>query len=424
MRAIAQTYLASRQAQQLAAAKEVLGQVAAVLHRGGDYRTAASLSEVLRVAHGEPPVLDEPVPGLLAAIHLARREHRDPQVMLPGERVRITFTDGAPSITGVWCFEDPSDVYPAGRTYVQRDDTGGEFDFNGGGWLQMRPVWFNLDQRDRVETVRRAVTVLASAWADPNMIDQVDDIEDTLTHEYVDYEQGVDPSHSQTEQQRHCECGELAVLRVTAWSAAPAREVIGEWARTEWSKPEEYGSQTVCSDTCAEGWVTKFRERSFDLLGEDTTRALQWNLEDWSYTPRWDDLPGVLALSRDSASMATELLMDATKAWFDGDFVQAGEHLTAARTAVATTLVRLAELEPSAGLLPSSGGTHPRAIAYEQWLQMAAPLVAKVLDDPHRYEIHDGGGLVYDRLTNQYYNGRTGRYAAVNVGRVSAREEK
>lgn len=476
MDSIASNYLAERNA----LADEVLGGAATVLAQAGDPRAAASLQDVLHVLHDQPRVLDEPVPGLSALLRLAGHERLDPRCgVLPGERVRLVFSDGAPSITGAWCYDEPTEEWPAGRTYVVRDDTGEEHAVSGGGWVQVKPLWFDLARRDRAEALARALTVIGSAWAEPQTLRDMDP-GDSITHDHIDYEQGVDPSHSCTERQRHCHCGKPATLRVTAWALVESTEHgatdEGPWARQRWYRPEEYGSETVCSQACAEGWVDEFRGKSMDTLGEKIALTLRYNLEAWSYTPRFDDLPGALALSRESASMTLELASDAAEAWFNGEYEKAAEDITAARTAATTALARIAELEPvergmrtftagdpepqydavvttangtefmrnsahgiwmptwspdigigsrawhsllaggdvtmraAAELLPASGGTHPRDITYEAWLQMAASLVVRILDDPHRYEIHGGGDRVYDRQLNRWHDGRTGKH--------------
>lgn len=241
---------------------------------------------------------------------------------------------------------------------------------------------------------------------------------------------------------------------------------------TTWSRPDEYAEETVCSTECAEAWVAQYRQSAADLLSDTLALELRFNLHPWVYEPPFDELPSVLAQAREQATGAAELVRRAALAWVEGEYVGAAEELQAARTAATIALARIAELEPvdrgprvfgegdpepttvitvttSAGgefvndpvhkmwlpnwdssigailwpdlltlgpltaqqqpeVFPSVGGTHPRDVPVDVWLRMAAPLVAKILDDPHRYEIIDGGAVVYDRQTNQYLDGRTG----------------
>jgi hypothetical protein len=470
MESLAHSYLAGR----IDAALRVLTAAATTLHQGGDHGAALSLQNVVNALRGEPTPLSqaaEPLPGLNALVRLAGRERTDPQGMLPGEHVRLTFAEGH-SVTGLWCYDEPTEEWPVGRTYVVRDDNGELLDVRGGGTVAIEPVWLDLNQRDRAATLARAVRVIASAWAGSRALIGAEH-DELIKHEHIDYEQPVDGTHARRERRRRCECGELAQLRVTAWAPGPNTEAGGHsepgtWAN--WSKPAEYADETVCSADCAENWVQAYVGSAAELLGEQTTQQLRFNLEPWAYEPVHEDLPGVLADAQSAAAAAAHLVQKAARSWMNDQFDQAAAALHNARASATLALARIAELEPvdrgprtytagdpepdqiigvrTAGgveyvndpihrlwlgsgdhpsttwnallatgnvtadrgpeLLPSVEALHPRDVPVDVWLQMAAPLVARILDDPHRYEVIDGGAVVYDRQTGQRINGRTG----------------
>lgn len=480
MDSLAQAYVTER----VAAATRVLTDAVATLTKGGDFRAAASLQDVLHVLHGQPRALDEPVPGLGALVRLAGRERHDPYGMLPGEHVRLAWQDGS-NIVGLWCYDEPSDEWPVGRTYIIRDDNGEEYDTGGGG-MQIQPLWLDLGQRDKADSVARAVTVIASAWAQKRALRPAE-ADDGITHDHIDYEQGVDPTFAQRERERRCDCGELAVLSVIAW--APGPNTDHDYLRDDtsavtisWSQPAKFADTRVCSMGCAELWVDAYKVGAVELLGEQAVQQLRFDLQPWEYTPRFDDLPGALAQAQELATAASNEVQNAARAWMTEKFDVAAERIGSARSAATMALARIAELEPvergplrytrgdaepqtytavhnDAGveyvndpvhqvwmpnwrgggltsktwadllatgdmwaprlpeLLPSVGATHPRDVPIEVWLQMAAPLVAKILDDPHRYQVIDGGAVVYDRQTNQLINGRTGLHSKPEKGK-------
>lgn len=477
MEPVAQSYLRERARALEEAGERVLAEAIIVLREGGDHRAAESLQGVLNTLDGRPCTLGEQVPGLYALLRLAAHEVCDPRGMLPGERVRLVFNDGAPSITGVWYYDDPSEEWPVGRNYVERDDDGSQLDVNGGGWMRVEPVWFNLNKRNRHESVSHAITVIASAFAEQRALREVDP-GDLITHDHIDYEQPVDPQHERRNSRRFCDCGELAELRVVAWAAAPNEDIV--YLRSEpyegsspWAKPEEYGSETVCSHACAEAWVEDFRGTTFTMLGQSASVLVRFNLEPWTYQPEFEDLPGVLAEAQEATATAAAGVRDAAVAWMEEHYEQAAVDLANVRASATIALARIAELGPvqrgpvrfTAGdpepfltvpvtteageewvndpihklwmpnwrggslsamtwttltnrtdvyatrgpeLLPTAGGMHPRDVAHLVWLGMAAPLVIKILDDPHRYEVIDGGTIVYDRQTNWFIDGTTG----------------
>jgi hypothetical protein len=471
MESVTESYLAL----QRQSAERVLSDGAAALRKAGDFRAAASLQDALHAVRDEPRTLDEPTPGFYALMRLAGHERRNPHGMLPGEHARLVFSDGT-TVSGEWCYDEPTDEWPIGRAYIVRDDNGEVFDVGGGG-MQIQPVWLDLNQRDRADTLARAVTVIASAWIGSRAL-RGPEHDEMITHEHLDYDnhEQVDGTHARRERRRRCECGELAGLRVTAWSPGPNTEAAGGGDElAAWSKPAEYADETVCSAGCAENWVEMYRAGAAELLGEDTVQQLRFNLEPWTYEPVHEDLPCALADAQSSAAAALHLTQKAARAWMADQFDTAAAAIGNARASATLALSRIAELDPvergprtyTAGdpepdhiltvrtardaeyvndpihriwlsnwgdnpsttwaallaggdltadrapeLLPSTGGTHPRDVAIEVWLGMHAPLVAKILDDPHRYEVIDGGAVVYDRQTNQHINGRTGLHAA------------
>lgn len=477
MESLAESYLAARAATWAQGAERVLDDAVKTLHQGGDHRAAASLLGVLNALRGHEPalnVLDEPVPGLYALVRLAGRERRDPYGMLPGEHARLVFPDRT-SVSGVWCYDEPTDEWPVGRAYIVRDDNGEDYDVGGGG-MQIQPVWLDLAQRDKPDALARAVTIIASAWAGNRALRGAEH-DELIKHEHIDYDQPVDPTYQRRERRRRCECGELAFLRVVAWAPSPNTEVMQEetFETTSWARPAEYAEETVCSPECAEAWVTAYRQGAADLLSDSIALELRFNLEPWVYEPAFDELPAVLALAREQAAGAAEYVKRAAAGWLEGERDAAAADLKTARTAATVALARIAELEPvergprvlregdaepttvmtvttAAGgefvndpvhkfwlpnwqsdlgpilwpdlltlgpltaqqqpeLFPTDGGTHPRDVPVDVWHRMAAPLVAKILDDPHRYEVVDGGAIVYDRQTNQHIDGATGRHA-------------
>lgn len=481
MDSLAQAYLNNRVGDRVAAAERVLGDAIMTLRKGGDHGAAASLQNVVNALRGEPSPLShaaEPLPGLNALIRLAGRERRDPYGMLPGEHVRLAWQDGS-NIVGLWCYDEPSDEWPVGRNYIIRDDNGEEFDVGGGG-MQIQPLWLDLGQRDKADSVARAVTVIASAWAAKRALRPAEH-DDQIKHDHIDYDQPVDHTFARRERRRRCDCGELAELRVVAWSHGPnpiadrlrddtAADPIGWW------QAAEYAEETVCSLGCAENWRSTYLAQATDLLGASTAMMLRFDLQPWIYEPEFDDLPGALAQAQELTTAAATQVQNAARAWLSDKFDTAAERIDSARNAATMALARIAELQPvergplrfTAGddepetfvtvhtntgdeyvndpihrmwlpnwrdsglqpttwpellergdvwaprvpeLYPSIGATHPRDVPIEVWLQMAAPLVARILDDPHRYQVIDGGAVVYDRQTNQLIDGRTGRHS-------------
>jgi hypothetical protein len=475
MEPLAQSYLAGR----TDAALRVLTAAVTTLRQGGDHGAASSLQNVVNALRGKPTPLSqaaEPLPGLIALVRLAGRERSDPHGMLPGEHVRLNFPDHS-GVTGVWCYDEPSDEWPVGRNYVIRDDNGQDYDVRGGGGMQIQPLWLDLDQRDRHEALSRAVTVIASGWAGPRAL-RGPDHDELITHEHLDHEQPLDPKYVRREQQRRCDCGELATMRAAAWGSIP-NELVMLLAKepydqaSPWSHAEEYASETVCSADCAENWRTSYTAAAADMLGEQAAAELRFDLQPWTYEPTFDDLPGVLAMAQEATGAAAHAIQEAAKAWLNDAFADAAEAMNHARESATIALARIAEAQPvnrgpitfTAGdatpesfaavttqaghqyvhdpihhvwvpsfpgegrhattwaalleegdveadrmpeLFPSIGAVHPRDVPVDVWLQMAAPLVAKIQDDPHRYEIIDGGAIVYDRQTNQFLDGRTG----------------
>lgn len=474
MESLAQSYVAAR----AQGAVRVFEDAVETLRKGGDYRAAASLQDVVNVLADKPRALDEPVPGMHALIRLAGIERRNPHGMLPGEHVRLVFPDRS-SVSGVWCYDEPSEEWPVGRSYIVRDDNGEEYDTGGGG-MQIQPVWLDLAQRDKPEAVARAVTIIASAWAGNRAL-RGPDHDELIKHEHIDYDQDVDPTYQRRERRRRCECGELAQLRVVAWAPGTNTEVVQEDTSesTTWSRPAEYAEETVCSTECAETWVAHYRQSAADLLSDSIALELRFDLQPWVYEPEFDELPGALAQAREHATGAARLVRQAALAWLEGEHALAANEWEGARTCATIALARIAELEPvereprvfregdpepttvmtvttpvggefvndpvhkiwlpnwqsdlgallwsdlltlgpltaqqQPELLPSAGGTHPRDVPVDVWLQMAAPLVAKILDDPHRYELLDGGAVVYDRQTNQHIDGRTGLHQKITT---------
>jgi len=479
MESVAQAYLTER----TAAAARVLTDAVATLHRGGDHRAAESLQDVLNVLNGQPRTFEEPVPGLAALVRLAGRERRDPYGMLPGEHVRLAWQDGS-NIVGLWCYDEPSEEWPVGRAYIIRDDNGEEYDVGGGG-MQIQPLWLDLRLRDKADAVARAVTVIASAWAERRALRPVEH-DDLIKHEHLDYDQPVDATFAQREKRRRCDCGELAELRVTVWSPSPNTEVPADHTiadPTSWMQPAEFGEETVCSIGCAEDWVTRFKVSATETLGPLAVTHRRVNVQPWEYEPAFDDLPGALAQAQELTAAAATDVRNAARAWLSEKFDTAAGWISNARSAATVALARIAELEPvergplrytagdaepetfvtvhtasgdeyvndpihrmwlpnwrdrgvesttwdallAAGdvwaprapeLLPSVTATHPRDVPVDVWLQMAAPLVAKILDDPHRYQVIDGGAVVYDRQTNQLISGRTGLHARIVQART------
>lgn len=481
MDSVAQSFLSNRDD----AARRVLADAVEVLRKGGDHRTASSLDDVLAILEGRERLLDEPIPGLHALVRLAGRERRDPHGMLPGEHVRLVYPDRT-AISGVWCYDPPNDEWPVGRNYVVRDDNGEQHDVGGGG-VQIQPRWLNLAKRDRDEALARAVTVIASGWipraALPGALDEHDE---AVEHEHLDYEQQLDPGHHVREHRRRCDCGEFATFRVTAWGPVANEMVMllaDQVVASPWTKAEEYASATVCSFGCAEMWREVYTEGAAGLLGEQITEGLRFDVQPWKYDPRFDDLPRVLAMAQQATDSAARAVQDAARAWLNDQFDTAATGMENARSSAVQALAYIAQAEPvdrgpmtfTAGdqppstaisvttetgetyvrddvhqvwmpsfprdgvgpmgwpalliqgdvradrlpeLLPSGGGTHPRDVPVDVWLTMAAPLVAKILDDVHRYEIREGGAVVYDRQTDQHIDGRTGLHH--NKGEVTS----
>jgi hypothetical protein len=451
------------------AVARVLGDAVSTLRQGGDYGAAASLQDVVNTLYGRPCELHEAVPGLRALLRLADRERHDPAGMLPGEHVRLVFGDQA-AITGVWRYDEPTDEWSAGRAYIVRDDNGEEFDIGGRG-MQIQPVWLDLVRRDKADALARAVTVIASGWAGRRAL-RAPDHDELIKHEHIDYEQDVDPRHPHRERQRRCECGELAELRVAAWAPAPSTDVVGDddtfWSEpteyaaatvcsadcaANWTDTYTASAVKLLSKDTVDSLRFSLARWSFEPAFEDLPGALamaQEASESATFYVReaaqaWvGEQYDVVALSmnnaRTSATIALARIAEAEPVDRGPIRYTAGDAEPHSAITVTTEAGHAYSNDPVHGLWlpnfrvagqpsrtweslladgyveaerlpemwPSIGALHPRDVPVDVWLQMAAPLVAKILDDPHRYEVIDGGATVYDRQTNQHLDGRTG----------------